>query len=158
ITCAGRLELADVAAGLTLTGGKLRWGVPVIFGLMGLLSGASMGTAWQVGEALGLGLLGAILWPLVFRAGARRSLANKSDLERTVTLTFSPACVEVTTVTVESRIKWPAVHRFVEGRKTFILYLGEAMVQVIPKRALRAEDVDALRSMFTSRIVPRKKP
>ncbi len=158
ITCTVLLEVADMVAGLRLTGGKVRVAMPILFGSLGLVGGASIGAVAQLTQALGLGVLGWMLWPLVFWASARRSLANKSEAERTVTLAFSAESVEVTTALTYSRVKWPGVHRFVEGPRTFILYLGEAMVQVVPKRALRSGEVDALRAMLTSHVTPRKKP
>jgi hypothetical protein len=158
ITCTVRLEVDDMSAWVTQTFGKVRLAAPVVLFAMGLVSGASMGTPLQLAHALGLGILGWALWTLVFRALARRSLANKSDAERTVTFTFSAEAVEVTTATTYSRSMWPAVHRFVEGPKTFIFYMGESIVQIVPKRALRSDEVDALRAMLTSRVTPRKKP
>ncbi len=157
ITATIMFELDDMMSGFTLTGGKIRWVLPVLFAGMGLISGASMGTIAQIVYSMGFGLLGFALWPLVFRAGARRWLANKSDVERTITLTFSPASVEVTTATTYLRFEWPAVHRFLENRKTFLLYLGESMFQVVPKRAFRTDEVDALRAMLTTRVTPRKR-
>jgi hypothetical protein len=157
ISCTVRLEVDDMAEALRVQIGKIRWVTPVLFGVMGLVSGAAMGATWQIVQALGLGTLGWMLWPLLYRASARRALANKSDAERTVTFVLSPESVEVTTPNTYSRTKWPGVHRFVESPNTFLLYLSEAMAQVIPKRALRSHEVDALRAMFTSHVAPRKK-
>jgi hypothetical protein len=157
ITCTVRLEVDDMTEALKQQIGKIRWVTPVMFGTMGLVSGAAMGPTWQIVQALGLGTIGWGLWVLLYRAGARRSLASKSDAERTVTFVLSPESVEVTTPNTYSRTKWPGVHRFVESPKTFLLYLSEAMAQVIPKRALRSHEVDALRAMFASHVVPRKK-
>jgi hypothetical protein len=111
----------------------------------------------QIATAIALGVAGWFLWPMLFSPAARRSLANKSDAERTVTWRFSPESVEITTATSYGRFDWWTIHRFLEGPETFVLYISEVAVQVIPKRVFRSGAVDALRAMFPQRITPRKK-
>jgi hypothetical protein len=157
VTCTVVLEPGDLSAALAHTSRRVRWMAAIVMFAMGLISGAVAAFPWQLGHALGFGALGWLLVTIVPRLSAHRSLANKTESERTVTYSISPDAVEVTTVILYQRIKWPGVHRFVEGPKTLSLYLSEALVQVIPKRALRSHDVDRLRAMCTKCVTPRKK-
>jgi hypothetical protein len=105
-------------------------------------------------------LLGAGTWfasPWLFLGSARRSIVNKSEGELTLTWRFSPQGYEVTTPTSYARAEWSTIHRFLEGRTCFVLYVSEMLMHVIPKTALRPEDVPALRAMFTARITPRRR-
>jgi hypothetical protein len=158
ITCTFVMELDDMAAGLASGMKRIRVALAIWLFLMGLIAGATAGIGWQLGQAMVLGAFGWVLSSFISRTNARRSLANKSESERTVSYAFSNEGVEVTTVNTYSRVQWSAVHRFVEGPRTFSVYLSEAVVQVIPKRALGAADADALRAMLTSHIAPRKRP
>ena len=157
ITCTVVLEGDDMRAGLALSSKPLRWLVPAWMAGLGFVTALSAPAAWLIGQTIVAGLFGwGIRWAGVW-ANARRSLANKTEAERTLTFAISPAGFEVTSELMFSRVKWPAVHRFGEGPKVFALNLSEALVQVIPKRALQAADVDALRAMFKAHITPRKR-
>jgi hypothetical protein len=157
ITCTVVLESDDMRAGLAINAKLVRWLAPVWTALIGFVSGLSAPASWQIGQTIGFGAFGwMVAWAAVW-VSARRSLANKTESERTLTYGFSAAGVEITSALTYSRVKWPAVHRFGEGSKVFALNLSEAVVQVIPKRALQAADVDALRAMFKTYITPRKR-
>jgi len=158
VTGTALLSEEDMRAGLLLTATNARWVMPVVAAFVGFSATTSFASLpIQIATALALGIAGWLLWPMLFSAAARRSLANKSDAERTVTWRFSPESVEITTATSYGRFDWSAIHRFLEGSETFVLYISEVAVQVIPKRVFRSEAVDALRAMFTQRITPRKK-
>jgi hypothetical protein len=152
------LTEADMAAGLAVANKRGQWLMPVLFAFFGLVATSSFGgiTAPLIAVPVGAGF-GWLLWRNVFRSGARRSLAGKSDRERTLTWRFTPETFEITTVTTYTRMQWSAVHRAVEGRDTFALYTSEAIVQIIPKRAFRAEEIEKLKALFASSITPRKK-
>jgi hypothetical protein len=159
ITGTATLTEADMAAGLAVANKRGQWLVPVLFAFFGLVATSSFGgiTAPLVGAPVGAGL-GWLLWRNVFRSGGRRSVAGKSERELTVTWRFTPETFEITTVTTYTRMQWSAAHRVIEGRDTFALYTSEAIVQIIPKRAFRPEEVEALRGLFARCITPRKRP
>jgi hypothetical protein len=151
------LEVDDMRAGLALNSNAVRRFMPACLAFMGFVGGLSAPPAWLIGQTVGFGLFG---WAIVAAgawANAYRSITNKSETERTLTYAISPAGIEITNALTYSRVQWPAVHRFGEGPKVFTLNLSEALVQVIPKRALRAADVDALRTMLKTHVTPRKK-
>jgi hypothetical protein len=153
------LTEADMAAGLSVANKVGQWFLPILFAFFGFAVSSSFGgvTATLVAVPVAVGL-GWLLRKNIFRAGARRSLAGKSDRERTLTWRFTPETFEITTSTTYTRMQWSAVHRSVEGKDTFAIYTSEAIVQIIPKRAFRAEDLEPLRGMLARCITPRKRP
>ncbi len=144
-------------AGLAQNSKLIRRLAPAWMAMFGFISSLSAPAAWQIGQTIVAGAFGWGIASVRVWADARRSLANKTESERTLTYAFSAAGVEITSALTYSRVKWPAVHRFGEGSKVFALNLSEAVVQVIPKRALQAADIDALRAMFKTYITPRKR-
>jgi hypothetical protein len=159
ITGTTTLTDADMTSGLAVANKRGQWFLPVLFAFLGLLVGSSFGgvTGPLVAAPVAAGL-GWIFWKNAFRAGGRRSLAGKSDRERTLTWRFTPETFEITTVTTYTRMQWSGVHRIVEGKDTFAVYTSEAIVQIIPKRAFRPEEVETLRGMFARYVTPRKRP
>jgi hypothetical protein len=51
-----------------------------------------------------------------------------------------------------SEMNWAAFERFQETQTLFLLYLGARSVQVIPKRALSADQMVELRQLLSSRL------
>jgi hypothetical protein len=158
VTCTVVMTEQDMASGLMLTNKSGRLVMAFAGGIMGFTASSIANPAAQILVGAACAGLGWTFGPKLFAGGARRALANKSDSERTVSWRFSPDGYEITTAASYGRANWSTVHRFLEGPKCFVLYASEAMVHVIPKSALRGDDVNVLRGMFTSRIVPRKKP
>jgi hypothetical protein len=157
ITCTVVLEVDDMRAGLALNSTAVRRFMPAWLALMGFITGLSAPPAWLIGQTVGFGLFGWMIVAAGAWVNAQRSIASKSESERTLTYAISRAGVEITSALTYSRVQWPAVHRFGEGPKVFVLHLSEALVQVIPKRALRAADIEALRTMFKTYVTPRKR-
>jgi hypothetical protein len=152
------LTEGDMVTGLALANKRARWYLPVVCAFSGFVVTSFGGITVQIIAAPIAGALGWLLWRNLFRSGARRSLAGKTDRERTVTWRFTPETVEITTVTTYTRMQWSTVHRCLEGGDVFALYTSEAIVQIIPKRAFRAEEIETLRGMFASLVTPRKRP
>jgi YcxB-like protein len=155
ITCTVVLEVRDLVDGLASGTKSLRRSLMVWAALVGFLIGSDL--AWKLGRAVGFAATGWAIATLVPRIGARRSLANKSEPERTMKYVFSPKGIEITTSTHVSRRDWPTVHHFVEGPTTFGVYLTKSVLQVVPKRALRNDDVAALRAMLATHVMPPKR-
>jgi hypothetical protein len=158
VTCTVLMTVEDLSSGLLLTASKARWIMAFVAAMMGFALSSLAHPGIQVLVGAVCSGLGWIFAPKLFLGNARRSLANKSESERTIVWRFSPDGYEITTAASYSRANWSTIHRFLEGPKSFVLYASEAMVHVIPKSALRGDDVNVLRAMFTSRIIPRKKP
>jgi hypothetical protein len=158
VTCTVVLNERELASGLVLTAKPARWSIAFIGGVMGfVVSGlAHPGLRFVVGAVCAA--LGWFFAPKLFVGNAKRALANKPEAERTFYWRFSPDGFEITTPASYSRANWSIIHRFLEGPTAFVLYASEAVVHVIPKSALRGDDVNALRALLTSRIIARKKP
>jgi len=154
------LNERDMASGIMLMLKRTRWSLPLMFAWIGAAVSSPWGLSGpvQIGIVIAAAVIGWLVWPLLFGSRARRSIANKSDADLTFTWRFSPDWVEITTRDTYARLRWSAIHRFLEGPKSFVVYTGETVAQVIPKRALGSEGVEALRAVFTSRITPRGKP
>jgi hypothetical protein len=151
------LTEADMAAGLAMANKRL-WFFPLLFGLLGFISMSSFGlTAQLIGIPVAAGI-GYFAWRNVFRSAGRRALANKSDGERTVTWRFTPESIEITNPLSYTRFRWAAVHRWLDGKDTLAFYSSESVVQIVPLRAFRADEIEKLRQLFRANVTPRKKP
>ena len=145
ITCNVVLEVRDLAQGLASGAMRADLVVASELFLMGLAVGAWADAEWPIWQGFQFVAIGSLIRFAVRRFKARRPLANQSVPERTVTYRFSPDAIEITTSTTDCRVQWHGVHRFAEGPKTFSFYPSEANIQVVPKRALRSDDVAAVR-------------
>ncbi len=157
VTCTFTIEPSDLAAGIDMAAPGI-WVLPVAFGLIGFATALSAGTTVRLATAVvaaGLGWL--VRWNRL-RLHAGRALANRTEAERAVCWRFGPEGVEMSSPGHFARMQWLSFHRFMEGRRSFVLYPNEAMVHVIPKRALSAEQMLQLRAMLKARITPRKQP
>jgi hypothetical protein len=101
-------------------------------------------------------LFSYFLWRAM-RRGRDQALANVTDAERDVTFRFDGEGVEIESGGGTWQFNWAGIHRFREGRDTFLLFTTEAVVHLVPKRALSADRVDVVRSMLTERIRPRRR-
>jgi len=158
VTATATTTEADVEAGLRLVYKRMQWLLPLGIGFAAffLTANVDLKDSWlaaPIGAAVGY-----YFWRSSFKGGARRSLAGKTDRERTVTWRFGPETIEISNSASYTRFEWSTFHRSLEGPDTFVLYTSEAVLQVIPKRAFRTEDIETVRRMFASHITPRKKP
>jgi hypothetical protein len=152
------LTESDMAGGLRLANKRGQWFLPVLFGVLGFIVPFSSGIAVQLVAGPLAAAIGWFFWRRLFRSGAHRSVAGKTDRELTVTWRFTPETFEITNSTTYTRMQWSTVHRCLEGKDVFALYTSEAIVQIIPKRAFRPEDIEPLKGMFATHITPRKRP
>ncbi len=77
-----------------------------------------------------------------------RLQANQVKQTPEETWQFGPAGARVRTSLSSADISWAAITRVVEGRTCFHLFLSDAEVHPVPKRALSAEQQLALRNGF----------
>ena len=70
------------------------------------------------------------------------------------TLDFEAEQIKSRMEHASSEIGWPAIQRFAEGKKAFLLYFAQASFLVVPKRVCSAEQIDELRTLFQSKITP----
>jgi hypothetical protein len=158
VVCTFVLTEQELVSGLVLTAPLRRYLLPVYGAFIGFFMVASIGFGASLAASVVLGTLGWFLGPKLYSGNAKRAVANKTMAERSVTWRFSAEGYEVTTPHSQSRADWSTMHRFIDGPTSFVLYVSEAVVHVIPKRALHPDDVPVLTAMLASRITPRKKP
>jgi len=70
---------------------------------------------------------------------------------------FSSSGAEVRTALSSTSLSWDAVHRVVEDRTFFLLYVSESLAYPIPKRALSAEQQSVLRAGLRAWLTSRAK-
>jgi hypothetical protein len=159
VTCTFLMTAGDMAQGLALSGKGRRMIVVAYLAFLAFSSTAPFDLIVQIASVVAVGAATWFVSPwLLFFTAASRSLANKSEGERTLTWRFSPDGYELTTSASLARGEWWTLHRVLEGRASFLLFASEVHMYVIPKSALRVEDVPILRAMFAKRITPRKQP
>ncbi len=158
VTCTFLQTEEDFAEGLLLTAKATRYSLATFGAFMGFAAINVLGPGVAIAASAALGVAGWFLAPKLISRNAKRALVNKSETERTVTWRFSAEGYEVTTAHSHNRSDWSTLHRFIEGPKSFVLYVSEVLAHIIPKRALHPSDVPVLVAMLTSHVTPRKKP
>jgi hypothetical protein len=75
---------------------------------------------------------------------ASRVLARKTPEELEMRYDFNDRGYRVSGLGQSTEVKWDALHGWLDGDNTFSLCTSELTVEVIPKRALRREDLEEL--------------
>ena len=89
-----------------------------------------------------------MLW--IWRRLYRRTRSGSGNCN----LNFGPDLIRTQAEHSRSEVEWPAIKRFTEDEKLFLLYLAPARFLVIPKRVCSAEHIEELRALFQSKIAP----
>jgi len=121
------------------------------------------------GEWLGADLLMRGLWILfgaallVFaqfrsRSAGQRLLLNMKEGEREVSYRFDRDGVNIKTPVSELSVRYAALHRQREGSTAFLLYTGERLAQLVPKRAFDAAQLEHIRRWLSAGVQERPQP
>jgi hypothetical protein len=129
----------------------------LLAGTFGFTIGGRGGTAVQLAAAAACASIAWVLTGVLGLSGQKR-LQGHSSIERTVTYRFYGDGFDVTTGNMVDRVEWAAIHRFIDGPRAFVLYAPHRVAHFIPKRELASGDIEALASLFKSRITPRRPP
>lgn len=92
--------------------------------------------------------------PLLMRWSLKRIYTRTRSGPGDCTIEFAQDVIQTRMEHAKSELEWPAIRRFAEDEKAFLLYLAQAKFIVIPKRVCTAEQIHELRALFTSRIQP----
>jgi hypothetical protein len=102
-------------------------------------------------------LVGAFyLYLPYFSAG--RSLKNLTPEERQVKFHLHEDGYHIRTGKGDHDYKWQAVHRVLEGKNVFLIYISEQFAHSIPKRILSMEDTETIRTLVKEHVIERKAP
>jgi hypothetical protein len=86
----------------------------------------------------------------------RRQYSQRKDLQRELAFVTSDAGLSIQTDHGAMSTPWQDYLKWKEGRTLFLLYLSDAMFQIVPKRFFAsASDVDAFRDTLRSRVTNR---
>lgn len=111
---------------------------PIIAGLGGLAAGV-----------IALVLIHRInLWYL--RRYGRRNFAQQRSLADTHIFSWNAAGFETRSDRGSQKLDWSDLHRWWEDDRLLMLYLAERLYIAVPKRALSAEQINALREHLSS--------
>jgi hypothetical protein len=158
VTGSLRLEARDIVAGRR----AVMWRTWLVGGLC-MVAGTAF-ALWQsrgapafvLAPALILALFCYVVWRAV-RAGGDRALANLADEECNLVYRLDREGVAIESGAGMWQFNWPGIHRFREGRETFVLFTTEAFAHFVPKRALAADQISVVRDMLAERIRPRRR-
>ena len=67
-------------------------------------------------------------------------------------LIFSEKNILYNTNGIESKIEWSFYNRGIETNEAFLLFYGKNMYSVIPKRAVKTEEMEGLKILFADKI------
>jgi hypothetical protein len=93
-----------------------------------------------------------VLFPLWVRKDFRRH----PNFSRQRILRIDEDGLHNTSEVGNSDTKWLAYTRFGETENLFVLYLGERLLDVVPKRALSRSELDELRGLLDRKILNKK--
>jgi hypothetical protein len=101
------------------------------------------------------------LWLLVLAGlptwwGARRQFLKQPGARGVRTVLFEDIGAQWRWNGGSSMVEWKNYIRSVEGKNQFLLYTSPACFNIVPKRALRKEDLDEFRSLLKQRILTGK--
>jgi hypothetical protein len=78
----------------------------------------------------------------------RRDLASAGEIR----LTASDDGIEIHTARSAAQLKWGALRRYSESSQLFLLYPQSNLFQVVPKRAMTADEVVGFRGLLTQHL------
>ena len=78
----------------------------------------------------------------------RKLYRNDPRYKHDLTADISDDGIRFVTPTVDSQVKWPAVIRFLESEKIFMLFYAAWSFTVIPKNAFAPGEVDLFRDLL----------
>jgi YcxB-like protein len=92
------------------------------------------------------------------RKQARKLFAQMLESEREHSYVFDDAGIQIQNQTSTTRLTYLALHRFLEGPTTFLLFVGAPLPQLVPKRAFAEADLSAIRELCAKHVTVRKNP
>ena len=95
-----------------------------------------------------VGTLLALL-PRIFRANARRTMAQRPDLAEPIAYEISDESFRHTTIYADSTLPWASLRGWSENRRVFMVYLTDQLFYAIPKAQAPGEAIDAIRTALT---------
>jgi hypothetical protein len=149
------LTLSDFSSAVPhLPGFKRGWQVPAI--LVGALLVFNLINPMPLTSLLPAGFMAVLL--LYFQVLGRKAWAKRafSDLGGGVSkFRFDDYGLSVESSLRQHRLAWVSLAQKLETPESFVVFSTPQTLFVIPKRAFKVEQVDALRQLCLSRIVPR---
>lgn len=157
------LQLADVEQGLAMLP---RARLSKFFGWFGVLGiVAIIGWRWHEGRDQVLLAIVGILVISTFVLGrdptkriAKRVYDALPIDARQVTLSIDDEGIHLASGATNTRVNWAEVARVLDARTSFLIFASRTNAQIVPKRALTAEQVIDLRNLVARHVVPRREP
>jgi hypothetical protein len=121
---------------------------PLVFALMGAVQGEGS-LAWNM---IGYGLAGMIVggialvvWRIITPLMAKGTYRQQRNLHKEFRYGWSREGLSYRTIYGSGIIPWHELHRWSDGRDTFLLYINDRLFHFLPKRVMTAEEVADLR-------------
>jgi hypothetical protein len=151
-----QLELADMLAATRFVQlrSSLRWVLPLI--VVAGEASAVASRSWSTAVAVLAGVAAAVF--MLLYVAPRRSFRANPNMGRTQTwvLNADGIAYEVTdpdgATRMRSDVLWRSVLRMHESRQAFLLSSSNRVFNVLPKRALDAAEVDAVRALLAANV------
>ncbi len=130
------------------------WVVGVFFLFTGFLSLITGGSSQDVRMFVIAGV--ALAWPLIVRPiSLRRHFRTIPNFALKQRLFAGEEGLRTTSDAGRSENNWSAYTDFLETKNLFVLYMGQGMFEVVPKRAFSPHELDQFRELL-ARHLPRK--
>lgn len=92
----------------------------------------------------------------LWRALARRSLAQRRDLAAPVRWSFDDAALRIATRFTRSEYPWDVVAGWREDAEILLIYLSDHLFHALPKARIEEDQLEALRIALEGHGVPRR--
>jgi hypothetical protein len=132
---------------------------PAVFALMGLIQGESS-LAWNM---IGYGIAGVIIggitlvmWRVIMPLIAKRMYRQQRSLHKEFRYGWSPEGLSCRTKYGSGIVPWHELHRWSDGRDTFLFYVHDRLFYFVPYSALTPEQVADLRQTVAEFGPPRR--
>jgi hypothetical protein len=125
---------------------------PAVFALLGVINSAS-GDGSLVWNLVGYSIAGAIMggsafvtWLVIMPAYARRTYRQQRTLHKDFRYGWSEEGLSYRTKYGSGILPWHELHRWSDGRHTFLFYINDGLFHFLPRRVMTAEQAEDLRA------------
>lgn len=126
---------------------------PILFVLFFLISAlARKDFSAQLLPGFFFGLFFVSLWPILINQQYKKAYANARQLRGRLVLEANDNSLHLYGDSFDATLLWSHFLKYFEDDKVFVLLQNSQIFNLVPKRALSADQIGELRQMFNSKI------